>query len=63
MNLLYRPPSDLLFRPTTDRDAAQRQADALNSASDADGWVYTVREYGQLWAIWWQAEDGGEGWW
>ena len=25
MNLLYRPPSDLLFRPTTDRDAAQRR--------------------------------------
>jgi hypothetical protein len=54
--------NSMLFRPTKDSLAAAHEAALLNSL-DTDGWYYTVREYGQLWAIWWQAEDGGEGWW
>lgn len=69
---------NLLYRPTTDRAAVQRQADALNdsearqwpSAEDrwAHGWAYVVRPFfcspdgNDLFAIRWSAPDGGEGW-
>ena len=51
----------MLFRPTADESAAIAAAAKLTL--DGEDWTHAAKVYAPgLWAIWWDAPDGGCGW-